>query len=169
LKGREPLRAAIANLQAGDVLQIQPEGNDTLRGLKVTVARIASEMDAHVGYGETSEGTLLVWTRRGAVRMGAGQQPRSALQDSSRAVAPGGTYAAKELEPTESARYAVAEPMTRQELVDGNKAYFHRLADVAGRGPGAGSLELYADSLLVDPDNVPLDRRPRIAPLPPLK
>jgi AT-hook transcription factor len=41
--------------------EVQPEGDETIRKLKVNVRRAANELKLDVGYGETTDGTLLVW------------------------------------------------------------------------------------------------------------
>ena len=67
---RGPFREALAGLQGEDVIEIRPEGDETMRGLKVNVARAAREVNADVAYGETIDGTLLVWRRTEAGRRG---------------------------------------------------------------------------------------------------
>ena len=65
---RAPFREAISGLQGEDVVEIVPEGQETMRSLKVNVARAAREVSADVTYGETVDGTLLVWRRAESVR-----------------------------------------------------------------------------------------------------
>lgn len=76
---RQIYRENLTKLSEGKVLEIQPEGEETLRKLKVNVRRAANELNIPVSYGETSEGTLLVWSepqqerggRRGRGRRGS--------------------------------------------------------------------------------------------------
>ena len=58
---RAPFRDALANLEGDGVLEIAPEDGETLRKLKLNVARAGKEVNREVRYGETEEGTLLVW------------------------------------------------------------------------------------------------------------
>lgn len=60
---RAPFREAIGGLQGDDVIEVVPEGGETMRGLKVNVSRAAREINADVSYGETLDGTLLVWRK----------------------------------------------------------------------------------------------------------
>jgi hypothetical protein len=66
--GRAPFREAIASLQSDQALEIQAEGSETMRGLKVNVSRAAKEVGVDVAYGETEEGSLLVWRRPESAR-----------------------------------------------------------------------------------------------------
>jgi hypothetical protein len=67
---RAPFREAIAGLQGDEVLEIRPENDETMRGLKVNVGRAAGELSADVQYGETVDGALLVWRRSESGRRG---------------------------------------------------------------------------------------------------
>lgn len=60
---RVPFREAIARLEPDGVIEIRAEGRETMRGLKLNVARAAREVQADVTYGETIDDTLLVWRR----------------------------------------------------------------------------------------------------------
>jgi hypothetical protein len=58
---RAPYREAIANLSGDHMLELEPDDGETMRGLKLNVNRAAKEVNRQVGYGESEEGTLLVW------------------------------------------------------------------------------------------------------------
>ena len=58
---RAPYRQAIANLTADRALELDPDEGETLRKLKLNVARAAKEANRQVAYGESDTGTLLVW------------------------------------------------------------------------------------------------------------
>ena len=64
---RAPFRDAIAGLQGEEILEIRPEGAETLRGLKALVTRAGKQAGVDILYGETVDGMLLVW-RRSATR-----------------------------------------------------------------------------------------------------
>jgi len=77
---RAQLREAVVGLSGDEVLEIRPEGAETMRGLKVNVSRAGKESSIDVTYGETVDGALLVWRpaetgrrrrRQGANRAGA--------------------------------------------------------------------------------------------------
>src|SRR5947207_11935917 len=58
---RAPYREAIANLTDDRALELEPDEGETLRKLKLNVARAAKEANRQVAYGESDSGTLLVW------------------------------------------------------------------------------------------------------------
>ncbi len=58
---RAPYREAIARLTGERILELTPDVGESLRKLKVTVTRAANEVNREIAYGETIEGTLLVW------------------------------------------------------------------------------------------------------------
>jgi hypothetical protein len=58
---RATYRQAIANLSADRALELEPDEGETLRKLKLNVARAAKETNRQVAYGESDSGTLLVW------------------------------------------------------------------------------------------------------------
>jgi hypothetical protein len=58
---RAQLREAVVGLGGDEVLEIRPEGAETMRGLKVNVSRAGKESSIDVTYGETVDGALLVW------------------------------------------------------------------------------------------------------------
>ena len=58
---RAPYREAIAALSGDQVLEFEPEDGETLRQIRVRLARAAKELGTEIKSGETREGTLLVW------------------------------------------------------------------------------------------------------------
>ena len=58
---RQIYRDNLSKLGEGQVWEVQPESDETLRKLKVNVRRAANELGINVAYGDTAEGTLLVW------------------------------------------------------------------------------------------------------------
>jgi hypothetical protein len=58
---RAPYREAITNLTGNRVLELTPDEGESLRKLKTMVTRAANEVERVIAYGETPEGTLLVW------------------------------------------------------------------------------------------------------------
>ena len=77
---RSPFREAIAGLRGEEVLEIRPEGDETIRGLKAVVTRSGKQAGVEILYGETTDGALLVW--RKAPTRGRGRPRR---QDAARA------------------------------------------------------------------------------------
>ena len=82
---RASYREAIANLEDGQLIELEPESGETLRSLRVNLRRAAKEVGREVQSGETNEGTLLVWlaqsaqpTRRG--RRARGAEPEGTTQ-----------------------------------------------------------------------------------------
>ncbi len=55
-----PYREAIANLEGDAVLEVEPDG-ETMRAIKLRVSRASKQVSKGVRYGETREGSLLVW------------------------------------------------------------------------------------------------------------
>lgn len=60
---RQAYRDAIGGLKPGATIEITPEGDEGVRRLKVNVTRAATEVQATIAYGETTDGTLLVWLK----------------------------------------------------------------------------------------------------------
>jgi hypothetical protein len=58
---RAPYREAIAALANDRALELTPADGESLRKLKVNVSRAAKEVGREIKYGETDEGTLVVW------------------------------------------------------------------------------------------------------------
>jgi hypothetical protein len=76
---RAPFRAAIANMTDARMIELEPEGGESMRSLKLNVTRAAKEVHRDVRHGESEQGTLLVWlqdkprrTRGPRRRTGAG-------------------------------------------------------------------------------------------------
>ncbi len=55
-----PYREAIANLEGDAVLEVEPDG-ETMRAIKLRVSRASKQVGKGVRYGETRDGSLLVW------------------------------------------------------------------------------------------------------------
>src|SRR6266516_5683552 len=58
---RQIYREHLGMLSDGQTWEIQPEAGETIRKLKVNVRRAANELGINAVYGETQDGTLLVW------------------------------------------------------------------------------------------------------------
>jgi hypothetical protein len=58
---RAPLRQAIAKMSETRMLELEPDEGESLRSLKLNVARAAKEVNREVDSGVSAEGTLLVW------------------------------------------------------------------------------------------------------------
>lgn len=58
-----PYREAVDRLAGPGVIELTPDEGETLRKLKLLVSRAAREAGKAVVYGETPEGTLLVWLK----------------------------------------------------------------------------------------------------------
>ena len=65
-----PYRAAIVNLAADRMLEVEPDEGESLRVLKMRVSRAARDVGRRVGYGVTKEETLLVWLEVSRYRRG---------------------------------------------------------------------------------------------------
>lgn len=84
---RAAYRQAIANLSSERALELEPDEGETLRKLKLNVARAAREANRQVSYGESEDGTLLVWLeepqkrrRRRRTSQSTGTEDESAAQ-----------------------------------------------------------------------------------------
>ena len=73
---RQIYRDNLSKLTEGKNFEVRPEGDETLRKLKVNVRRAANELGINVRYGETTDGTLLVWSEPGRERTGRRGRPR---------------------------------------------------------------------------------------------
>lgn len=73
---RQVYRDNLGKLVEGKHLEIQPEGDETLRKLKVNVRRAANELNLNIRYGETTDRTLLAWTEATRERTGRRGRPR---------------------------------------------------------------------------------------------
>ena len=58
---RAPYRDVIADLSDGHMLESELDAGETVRKLKLTVRRAANEIGRDIQYGETDQGSLLVW------------------------------------------------------------------------------------------------------------
>ena len=72
---RQAFREQLSKLSEGRLVEVEPEDGESLRKLKVNVRRAANEMNANVEYGETAEGTLIVWSEPARER-GRGRRRR---------------------------------------------------------------------------------------------
>src|SRR6266496_3650447 len=77
-EARAPYRQAIANLSADRALELEPDEGETLRKLKLNVARAAKEATRDVEYGESDTGTLLVWLREKPRQKRGSRKPKDA-------------------------------------------------------------------------------------------
>ena len=62
---REPYRQAIASLSGDNTVELVPEGDESLRKIKLNLARAAKETNMAIGYGETRDNTVLAWLTNG--------------------------------------------------------------------------------------------------------
>jgi hypothetical protein len=60
-QNREPYRQAIQDLSRDRMIELEPDEGESLRKIRVNLARAAKEVGKEVRSGETQEGTLLVW------------------------------------------------------------------------------------------------------------
>ena len=58
---RQVYRDMLGRLDDGKDIEVQPEAGETIRKIKVNVRRSANEVGVNIAYGETQDGTLLVW------------------------------------------------------------------------------------------------------------
>lgn len=58
---RQPYREAIGALVGETHIELDPEGSETLRKLKLMVRRAAREVGKEIDYGVTEQDSLLVW------------------------------------------------------------------------------------------------------------
>jgi hypothetical protein len=79
---KQPYLDAINGLAGEDVLEFEPDEGETLRQVRVRIARAAKDLGRTLRVGETQEGTLLVWLaeahtplRRPRRRKAAGPTP----------------------------------------------------------------------------------------------
>ncbi|MFN8522882.1 MAG: hypothetical protein U0821_07210 [Chloroflexota bacterium] len=76
---REPYRQAILSISGSNPIEVVPDSSDTLRKVKLNVSRAAKEVTTNIKYGETVDGTLLVWVDSGesSGRRKPGPKPRA--------------------------------------------------------------------------------------------
>jgi hypothetical protein len=58
---RAPYREALTGMVGDQMFELEPESGETLRKLKVVIRRAAGEAGRDIQYGETDQGTLLIW------------------------------------------------------------------------------------------------------------
>ncbi len=58
---RGPVREAIRDLRGDRTIELIPDAGESLRGLKTLASRAATDAGRAIKYGETQEGSLLVW------------------------------------------------------------------------------------------------------------
>jgi len=62
---REPFRTAVQNLTTDRAIELAPESGESLRKLKLNIARAAKEVGRNVSYGETGDGMIVAWLADG--------------------------------------------------------------------------------------------------------
>ena len=62
---REPFRQAIADLTADSAIEVTPDSGESLRKLKLNLARAAKEVSRNIAYGETGDNAILAWLDEG--------------------------------------------------------------------------------------------------------
>jgi hypothetical protein len=62
---REPFRQAIADLTLDSAIEVTPDSGESLRKLKLNLARASKEVNRNIGYGETGDHSVLVWLDEG--------------------------------------------------------------------------------------------------------
>ena len=78
---RAVYRDHLAQLSDGMSWEIQPEEDETIRKLKVNVRRAANELSLPIRYGETPEGTLLVWKEAPSEKQMSRRRPRKSSEN----------------------------------------------------------------------------------------
>ncbi|MGE3272502.1 MAG: hypothetical protein AB7P40_27400 [Chloroflexota bacterium] len=56
---REPFRQAVANLTPDTAIELVPENGESLRKLKLNLARAAKEVGRNISYGETNDSMIV--------------------------------------------------------------------------------------------------------------
>jgi hypothetical protein len=77
---RAPYREAIASLSDDQLIELEPDPNETLRQVRARTRRAAKEVGRHIAVGETTGGTLLVWLAEPARR----RRPRPSAREQQR-------------------------------------------------------------------------------------
>ena len=77
---RAVYRDHLAQLSEGMSWEIEPEADESVRKLKVNVRRAANELEVPIRYGETSEGTLLVWKEAPSEKKVSRRRPRKSAE-----------------------------------------------------------------------------------------
>jgi IS30 family transposase len=77
---REPYRHAVLSLTSDSTIEIEPEEGETVRKIKLNLARAAKEVSREVKYGETHDGSVVAWLADGdgAPRRRRGRPRKSA-------------------------------------------------------------------------------------------
>ena len=58
---REPYRKAVESLSGNAIIELEPDSGETLRKIKLNLARAAKELKRSISYGETEQNTVLAW------------------------------------------------------------------------------------------------------------
>lgn len=74
---REPFRQAVAHLTADKAIEVVPESGESLRKLKLNLARAAKEVNRTIAYGETTDDRIVAWLEDGS----AGTKRRRSKKD----------------------------------------------------------------------------------------
>jgi len=62
---RLPFRLAVQNLTNEKAIELAPDHGESLRKLKLNLARAAKEVGRNISYGETGENTIVAWLSDG--------------------------------------------------------------------------------------------------------
>lgn len=62
---RAPFRQAVQNLSPEKAIELAPDHGESLRKLKLNLARAAKEVNRNISYGETGENTIVAWLSDG--------------------------------------------------------------------------------------------------------
>src|SRR5215207_10826 len=62
---RQPFREAVANMTTERAIELSPDEGESLRKLKLNLARAAKEVGRNINYGETGENTIIAWLAEG--------------------------------------------------------------------------------------------------------
>src|SRR5215216_4417560 len=76
---RLPFRQAVASMTPEKAIELAPDEGESLRKLKLNLARAAKEVGRSISYGETSENTIIAWLSDGD---GAPRRRRARRKDS---------------------------------------------------------------------------------------
>ena len=62
---REPFRQAVSDLTADSAIEVSPESGESLRKIKLNLARAAKEVGRNIAYGETGDDMIVAWLDEG--------------------------------------------------------------------------------------------------------
>lgn len=62
---RAPFRQAVAGLTPDSAIELVPEAGESLRKLKLNLARAAKEVGRSISYGETTDNMIVAWLSDG--------------------------------------------------------------------------------------------------------